>query len=351
MDVSESTRDGTFDVEKFSSKLETSYVGRRMVYTKVTGTTMDDAREDGLRGCPDGTIHLAETQTKARGYKNHSWNALNTGNLYFSIILYRPKAISDEMNYKAIFDTELVAGLSLLQVASDLRLDNFCLKWPNDVWVKGRKVAGILLEDAGLVKGAEGEERQLYILGMGINVNSDMRRHPELYGIATSVRCENRGGFIDREEMMASFCGNLERLLKCDHDTLYDMASKSQLFDKGLRVRVTEYNSGQTFPGVMKNITSDWMVTIQDDNGKLLTKSQYDFSLRPIPSKKILVYNGDAADQQSANGLLAMFQSLVDLVQFSIENISDKKLQEGNIYIYPTKKKRTHIILYSDFFN
>src|SRR6266545_2276419 len=68
-------------------RLTTSLVGRRLLYLTSTGSTMDDARREAEAGAPDGTIVLAEEQTKGRGRFDRAWFSPASQNLYQTIIV------------------------------------------------------------------------------------------------------------------------------------------------------------------------------------------------------------------------------------------------------------------------
>ena len=73
-----------------SLRLETSFIGRRVVYQESVSSTMDLAREEAEAGAPEGTVVLAEEQTAGRGRLSRQWVSPLAGNIYVSIIL-RPE--------------------------------------------------------------------------------------------------------------------------------------------------------------------------------------------------------------------------------------------------------------------
>ena len=100
-------------------------------------------------------------------------------------------------------------------------------------------------------------------MGVGFNVNSDLRRHPDLHSIATSLRCENEGHFIVREQLLATFCNYIEEFLTYKHDVLYRRAMDTQLFDRGRMVRVTNVKEGVTFRASVQEISPGWLITVK----------------------------------------------------------------------------------------
>ncbi len=187
----------------FQWGLTTDYVGRRFVYRPTTESTMDDARRIAERvSLPAGTIVLAEQQTAGRGRAGRQWVSPPNVNLYFTLLLFPPPDVLRPLAWV----TPLAVALGVEDIAraqeTELTAD---LKWPNDVFIEGRKVAGVLIETESI------GERFVALIGVGINVNLDVDDHPEIREIATSVK-EHVGLAIAREEMLAAFCNRFEPL-------------------------------------------------------------------------------------------------------------------------------------------
>ena len=135
--------------------------GFNLVVLETVGSTNDEARQRAENGAPDGTLIQARTQTDGRGRRGRNWVS-PVGNLYMSLIL-RP-------------DCSAATGLKLSFVSAIAMCDTIgsvlppmvtvTAKWPNDVLVNGRKVAGILLESAS---GSTGKLRWL-VVGVGVNI-------------------------------------------------------------------------------------------------------------------------------------------------------------------------------------
>ncbi|MDR3160759.1 MAG: biotin--[acetyl-CoA-carboxylase] ligase [Spirochaetaceae bacterium] len=125
-----------------------------------TGSTMDRARELAGRGCPGGTVITAEAQTAGRGRNGRCWMS-HPGGLFFTL-LERPRC--------PVRDAPLL-GMAA-QIAAAETLSALCgaevsLKWPNDLFLGGKKIGGILSELYG-----EGDRIQWIALGIGLNLNN-----------------------------------------------------------------------------------------------------------------------------------------------------------------------------------
>lgn len=134
-----------------------------LVALESCGSTNDEARRLAEEGAPEGTLVWALEQTAGRGRHGRTW-ASPHGNFYASLVLRPETPLKDAAQLGfvaalAVFDTIGTLALAGLEVAT---------KWPNDVMITGRKVAGILLES----KGAAGPEAvpDYVILGVGVNL-------------------------------------------------------------------------------------------------------------------------------------------------------------------------------------
>jgi BirA family biotin operon repressor/biotin-[acetyl-CoA-carboxylase] ligase len=137
-------------------------LGRPLVLSEVTTSTNDDAKRGAREGVPSGAVFLAETQTHGRGRLGRSWHSPPGENLYASFVL-RPS-----LTAKTAPLVTLTAGLSVCDAIGPLLSHRtVALKWPNDVLVGDRKVAGILCE-AQLA----GEGPAWIVVGIGINVKT-----------------------------------------------------------------------------------------------------------------------------------------------------------------------------------
>jgi len=153
-------------------RLQTRFMGRNVHYRESMTSTMDVARELAIEGTPEGTAVIAGTQVSGRGRLGRTWFT-PLGSLAVSVIL-RPQ----------LHDMNLLPAVSSLAVFNMLKKYGIpaAIKWPNDVLINGKKVCGILIE-------SRVEARQLLfsVIGIGINVELDTSKFPEIAEIATSI--------------------------------------------------------------------------------------------------------------------------------------------------------------------
>lgn len=171
-------------------------LGGRIEYFETTDSTNTVARRLATEGAVQGTVVIAEAQTKGRGRLGRTWASPPLRNLYLSIVLRPPIAVAQAAQLT------LVAGLAVTEAVSEW-VPQAAIKWPNDVVLDGRKVAGILTEME-----ADDDRVRFVILGIGVNLNAAPEDFPdELRDTATSLSAAT-GRAIDRTAFA-------ERVLSC----------------------------------------------------------------------------------------------------------------------------------------
>ena len=177
--------------------LHTKIVGNKVIYFNSLESTNKTAKEVAAVN-DEGTVVVAEQQTKGRGRLGREWISPNRKGLYFSVIL------------KPDTDPTKVAKLTLMGAAAvnrgllDMGMESQ-IKWPNDIVIKGKKVAGILTEmncELGTINHI--------VIGIGINVNQSRDEIPyELRDRATSLLIEGNRA-INRKELLAAVLNRLD---------------------------------------------------------------------------------------------------------------------------------------------
>ena len=161
-------------------------------------STSQKAKEIALEGAEPWTVIAADEQTGGYGRKGTSWFSPK-GGLYFSIIL--PKSQIEDLQTLTILAAFIVGKV----IKENFNLEPF-IKLPNDVWIAGKKVAGILTENV------IGKEVKLSIMGIGFNTN--IEKFPkELVNMATSLKIE-LGGEVDNKKILEGILKGLKEQLK-----------------------------------------------------------------------------------------------------------------------------------------
>jgi len=233
-------------------RLATRYIGRRLLYFTSTGSTMDSARSEAEAGAPEGTVVLAEEQTKGRGRFGRAWVSPAGKNLYLTLIM-RPAL--DRLRSLSI-----VSPLAVALAIEDATGLTPRIKWPNDILINGRKLSGILIESE-----FSGPSPEYALVGPGINVNLDMEEAPEIAQIATSVKRE-LGRETSREELLAGFLNRFEQLYDgaAKSDAVHDQW-RSRLDTLGRNVHVTFRD--QVYEGRAEDVDRDGNLILVEPDG------------------------------------------------------------------------------------
>ncbi len=179
---------------------KTRVVGREIHVFNETTSTNDVAARLARGGAAEGAVVFAESQTKGRGRMGRAWISPAGKGLWFTVLL-RPRIPPQETTRLTVAAATALTRAVTLQTG--LVPD---IKWPNDLLIRGRKVAGILTELR-----AEVDQVQEVLLGIGMDVNLEAGDFPErLRRTATSLRIET-GQKVNRAELAVAILRELDR--------------------------------------------------------------------------------------------------------------------------------------------
>ena len=239
--------------------LRTRSFGRREVlYLAETDSTNTQAKTLAAAGAAEGTLVVAAVQHAGRGRRGHDWFS-PPGGLYVSLVL-RPRLAPLEAP-----KLTLLAGVAAAEALLGVGLAGVHIKWPNDLLVGRRKIAGLLTEVS-----MEMDALSYAVVGLGLNVNTD-RFPPELRQGATSVLLEI-GKPISRAELLRRFLTRFEDLYAVAvregfEDVLNRWRALTRMLGKQTVVR-----SGDTrYEGTVKDIDSNGMLVLVDAHGRTHT--------------------------------------------------------------------------------
>ena len=192
-----------WNLEVLEKRLAGKFIGRPLYYYPEIGSTNDDAFRKGIAGAPEGTVVIADSQTKGKGRLQRVWHSPSGSNIYTSILL-RPNFSPDQAPLISI-----AAGVAVAEILSEYCPSLVQLKWPNDVLLNKKKVSGILSQMK-----TTADVIDFVVLGIGINVNIVYNQLPsDIQSIATSLAIET-GREIDRLELVISLYENSAKWYK-----------------------------------------------------------------------------------------------------------------------------------------
>ena len=216
--------------EEVESLLDTEWAGKPVVYYPETDSTNIRIRHLGDEGAPHGTLAVADRQTAGRGRRGRTWESPGGSCIYMSILL-RPDLAPE----KAPMLT-LVMACGVAEGIMDCADVKVQIKWPNDIIVSGKKLAGILTEMSTQV-----DYINHVTVGVGINVN--VQNFPEEIQTATSLLSET-GTQTKRAPVIAAVMKHFEENYKIfmQTDDMSGLMKKysSLLVNQGREVLILE---------------------------------------------------------------------------------------------------------------
>jgi BirA family transcriptional regulator, biotin operon repressor / biotin---[acetyl-CoA-carboxylase] ligase len=183
-------------------RLTTGIMGRTIYAFAEIDSTNTRARELAEEGAPEGTLVVAEHQSRGRGRMDRGWVSPPGENLLFSLLL-RP-----DLTPRETFSLIMLASVSLCRAVQTETGLEAGIKWPNDIYLNGKKLAGILAEFA-----ADSDRVNHIIIGLGVNVNWSPPQLPPGSQPATSLGQE-AGRKISRVNLLAGFLNQVEGLYR-----------------------------------------------------------------------------------------------------------------------------------------
>ncbi len=219
-------------------------------------STMDTAREIARNNARHLTVVVAEEQTKGRGRLNRTWLS-SKGGLWFTIILKPdlPPLLSFRVNF--------AASLCLAKTLIKLFKINASVKWPNDILVNGKKLAGLLSELE-----TKADMISFVNIGIGLNVNnSPEKKEPNAVSIKNILNRE-----VSRREILITFLDEFKSELsgiynENPHGKNKDIIDRWKNYTSTIGKQVTIETSESTSHGLAVDVDSSGALILQQDNG------------------------------------------------------------------------------------
>jgi BirA family biotin operon repressor/biotin-[acetyl-CoA-carboxylase] ligase len=237
-------------------------------YFDSIGSTNDEALAWVEEGASDLSLVIADEQTAGRGRLKRKWLTPRGTALAFSLILHAA-------GRSHLTRTVGAAALAISDACSALGLDS-TIKWPNDLLLNGRKVAGILIETHW-----SGDLMKAFVIGMGVNVLKRSTPPPEeLQFPAISIE-EALGSIPDREELireiLSAFLSHLAGLSSDEFLATWER----KLAYRGEQVQVRA-NDLSPITGELLGLEADGALRLRDEHGHHVLVHAGDLSLRPV---------------------------------------------------------------------
>jgi len=244
--------------EQIKEALATEWLGRTIHYYDAVESTNLIAGELAQHGAPEGVVVLADQQLGGRGRGSHSWHSPARVGIYCSIIL-RPKMAPAKVQLITLMvSVAIVKAVALLTGLSPR------VKWPNDILINDKKVAGILLESR--VRGAE----TVYsVIGFGINVNNGSADFPEDMRENASSLLLELGESVDRSKLVVEIFSELEKIYHSfQRENFSVVLQQWRHHSSTLGQRVRIWQRDQSTEGVAVDLTEEGGLLLKVEGGK-----------------------------------------------------------------------------------
>jgi BirA family transcriptional regulator, biotin operon repressor / biotin---[acetyl-CoA-carboxylase] ligase len=233
--------------------------GKKITYKTSVKSTQEIAHSLARDGAEEGSIVLADEQTGGRGRLGRAWQSPSGTGIWMSLIL-RP-----EIPLQKAPQLTLLIAVAASRAIENVTGIEAAIKWPNDLLINGKKVAGILTELQ-----AEADSIHSVIVGIGMNVNQEKKHFAEeIAEIATSLTIEG-GKTYKRAEIIGAILQEIESLYRSYLDkgfAVIKLLWEARAYSLGKRITARSVTGSIT--GYAKGITDEGVLLLEDDNGKI----------------------------------------------------------------------------------
>lgn len=266
--IKKSNKDN-FSTYEFIHNLNTSYIAQNIKFFKTIDSTNTYANQVAEKH-DEGMVIISNEQTKGKGRTGKKWISKENVGIYFSMILKPNIPI-----IKASFLTQ-VAGASLCSALNQNNIDAQ-IKWPNDIIINGKKIAGILTE-----MNAEIDLINHIVVGIGINIYKNTFDN-EISDVATSL--ENENFKVDKNKLLKNFFETFEELYNnfknnSNEKTLKILRDNSAVIGKEIFL----IKKGHKEKVFAENIDNDGNLIVKTKSGDIKTVFSGEISIRGLNS-------------------------------------------------------------------
>jgi len=232
------------------------------------GSTNTILLERAAHGAPSGSVLVADHQTAGRGRRGRNWVSSPDCSLTFSLLWRLPPAVRSS-------GLSLAVGLAVAQALESLGIQGISLKWPNDIWLNGKKLGGILIEVASDSNGLG------LVIGIGLNLRHDPHWQEQLE--KGSAALSETGFTLPRELVLGIVLQQIARILDAFSCAGFSALREEWCARNALRGRPVRISAERgEHQGTCGDITADGSLILLTGHGTHLLISGGDVSLIPL---------------------------------------------------------------------
>lgn len=245
----------------YNYSANTQYIGKQFLYLTTCHSTNDLAKTLNSRGlCKSGMVIFAENQTKGRGQQGTSWVSEPGQNLTFSIVLRLSHLpLASQFLFNKALSIHL---LGFFRTYFSNPSDTFHIKWPNDVYLNGKKIAGLLLENS-----LSGSYISSSVVGIGLNVNQQTFEFPAASSLSIALQRP-----IDRYALLHDLLQYLDENLPLNFESLNtaEIQTIHKVYDAtlwGLHQQRWYQAAGDPFIATLKGVDEQGLLILETNQG------------------------------------------------------------------------------------
>ncbi|UCG20809.1 MAG: biotin--[acetyl-CoA-carboxylase] ligase [Deltaproteobacteria bacterium] len=244
--------------QQIRDSLTTKWLGRTIHFYDAVESTNLIAIELAQEGEAEGTVVLADQQLGGRGRGDRSWHSPAGVGIYCSVLL-RPKMVPAKGQL-----ITLMAGVSIVKAITLKTGLSPRVKWPNDILINDKKVAGILLESK-----VSGEQIGYSVLGFGINVNNGSADFPQGMEFNASSLFLELNRLVDRSTLIIEVFAELERLYhQLQGEDFLEVLEQWRYYSSTLGQRVRIWQKDRATEGIAVDLAEDGGLLVRAEGGK-----------------------------------------------------------------------------------
>ena len=254
---------------EIGSGLKSKILGCKIFCFKEVTSTQEVAKKLAVQGCVEGTVVVAEKQTRGRGRIGREWVS-PLGGVWLSIVL-RPN-LPPQYAQRITLTTSVAVAKTVRRLYGL----NAKIKWPNDVLVDGYKVCGILVEASG-----EADRINYMVVGVGVNLNVDFSMvKPNLSKTATSIS-QILGRKVSRVEFIREFLFEMEKAyITLTKNRFNQILAEWRKLSETLGCRVKVISQKEVFTGEALDVDEDGYLLVRLKDGTVKRVVSGDVSIR-----------------------------------------------------------------------
>jgi BirA family transcriptional regulator, biotin operon repressor / biotin---[acetyl-CoA-carboxylase] ligase len=243
---------------RVEARLEPESLGIPFLHFKELDSTNLEARRQAEAGAPHGACLAAEHQSAGRGRLDRRWLAPKGTCLLFSLIL-RPQLRLDQ-----VFGLTSLAALAVCRAVEALSDLKPLIKWPNDVFLNGKKLAGILTEFT-----SRAENLEFVVVGVGLNVNLTLKQLAKLPAPAESLKAAT-GSPWDRATLLAKILAEANQIYsQAKPEALPNITDEYTARSLLADCQVTVQDGDEVRSGVARGIDESGALLLEESPGQI----------------------------------------------------------------------------------